>query len=78
MKGDEIFMNYYDLLIAEARKGLHSLISFLETHNDLMWTTDESDNIISIDIETWDNDTYNSEFLMCCEFNKLGEFIGCV
>ena len=69
------YMNYYNLCRENAEKGLYFLMNFLESHNDLIYTREENENIISIDIETWDKENYNSEFLMCCEFDKFGDFI---
>lgn len=72
-----IFMNYYELLEEKAKLGFDELLAYLQTDKNLLWTIeiDDDDHTTSIEIETWDNDTYNSEYLMSFEFDQSGKMI---
>lgn len=66
-------MNYYDLIEEKARLGLDKFKYELE-HNPifkgLLWTeVKEDEDTIEIQIETWNSETLNSEFLCSAEFD---------
>ena len=65
-------MNYYDLLEEKAKLGFDELLAYLQTDKNLLWTIEFNDNdhTTSIEIETWDEENYNSEFLTSFEFNS--------
>ena len=65
-------MNYYDLLEEKAKLGFDELLAYLQTDKNLLWTIEFNDNdhTTSIEIETWDEENYNSEFLTSFEFNN--------
>ena len=71
-------MNYYDLLEEKAKLGFDELLAYLQTDKNLLWTIEFNDNdhTTSIEIETWDEENYNSEFLTSFEFNsKSGKLL---
>ena len=70
-------MNYYELLEEKAKLGFDELLAYLQTDKNLLWTIeiDDDDHTTSIEIETWDNDTYNSEYLMSFDFDSSGKMI---
>lgn len=70
-------MNYYDLLNEKAKLGFDELLAYLQTDKNLLWTIeiDDDDHTTSIEIETWDEENYNSEFLTSFEFNSSGKMI---
>ena len=70
-------MNYYDLLNEKAKLGFDELLAYLQTDKNLLWTIeiDDDEHTTEVEIETWDNDTYNSEFLTSFEFNSSGKMI---
>lgn len=70
-------MNYYDLLDEKAKLGYDELLAYLQTDKNLLWTIEFNDNdhTTSIEIETWDEENYNSEFLTSYEFDENGKLI---
>ena len=71
-------MNYYDLLEEKAKLGFDELLAYLQTDKNLLCTIEFNDNdhTTSIEIETWDEENYNSEFLTSFEFNnKTGKLL---
>lgn len=64
-------MNYYELLEEKAKLGLDELLEYIKTDRNLLFTltTNDTEDVISIEIEAWDGDTYNSEFLCSYEFD---------
>ncbi len=72
-------MNYYELLDKWAKAGLNNFKHELETNpisNGLLWTImDETDEMTTIDIETWDEETLDAEFLTRYEFDNNGNVI---
>lgn len=65
-------MNYYELLNEKAKLGLDELLEYVKSDRNLLFTltTDDVKDIILIEIEAWDGDNYNSEFLCSYEFNS--------
>lgn len=79
MKGDEI-MNYYELLDEKAKLGLDKFKYELENNplfDGLLWTVlDETiGQPTEIVIETFDKETYDTEFLTSYEFDENGKVI---
>ena len=71
-------MNYYEILEEKAKLGFDELKNYLQTDKNLIWTiVDETDDTMTVEIETWDDEYYNTEFLMSCEFDADGNFIQC-
>lgn len=72
-------MNYYELLDELAKTGLDNFKHELGTnsiYDGLLWTImDETDEMTTIDIETWDEETLDAEFLTRYEFDKNGKVI---
>ena len=70
-------MNYYDLLNEKAKLGFDELLAYLQTDKNLLWTIefDDYDHTTEVEIETWDEENYNSEYLMSFEFNSSGKMI---
>ena len=70
-------MNYYNLLEEKAKLGFDELIAYLQTDRNLLWTIkiDDEDHITEVEIETWDEENYNSEFLTSFEFDENGKLI---
>jgi len=70
-------MNYYDLLNEKAKLGFDELLAYLQTDKNLLWTIefDDYDHTTEVEIETWDEENYNSEFLTSFEFNSSGKMI---
>ena len=70
-------MNYYDLLNEKAQLGFDELLAYLQTDKNLLWTIeiDDYEHTTEVEIETWDEENYNSEFLTSFEFNSSGKMI---
>ena len=70
-------MNYYDLLEKKAKLGFNELIAYLQTDRNLLWTIklDDEEHTTEVEIETWDEENYNSEFLTSFEFDENGKLI---
>ena len=70
-------MNYYDLLNEKAKLGFDELLAYLQTDKNLLWTIefDDYDHTTEVEIETWDEENYNSEFLTSFEFDQSGKMI---
>ena len=70
-------MNYYELLNEKAKLGFDELLAYLQTDKNLLWTIefDDYDHTTEVEIETWDEENYNSEFLTSFEFNSSGKMI---
>ena len=71
-------MNYYNLLEEKAKLGFDELLAYLQTDKNLLWTIkiDDEEHITEVEIETWDEENYNSEFLTSFEFNnKTGKLL---
>ena len=70
-------MNYYDLLEKKAKLGFDELIAYLQTDRNLLWTIklDDEEHTTEVEIETWDEENYNSEYLMSFEFDENGKLI---
>ena len=73
-------MNYYKLLDEKAKLGLEKFKHELDTNSifdGLLWTLiDENEyGETEIVIETFDRETYDTEFLTSYEFNKSGDLI---
>ena len=71
------FMNYYDLLNEKAKLGFDELLAYLQTDKNLLWTIefDDYDHTTEVEIETWDEENYNSEYLTSFEFDQSGKMI---
>lgn len=65
-------MNYYDLLEKKAKLGFDELLAYLQTDKNLLWTIkiDDEERTTEVEIETWDGENYNSEYLMSFEFDS--------
>ena len=70
-------MNYYDLLDEKAKLGFDELIAYLQTDRNLLWTIKPNgeEHTTEVEIETWDGEYYNTEFLTSYEFNENGKLI---
>lgn len=70
-------MNYYDLLDEKAKLGFDELIAYLQTDRNLLWTIKPNDeeHTTEVEIETWDGEYYNTEFLTSYEFDENGKLI---
>ena len=70
-------MNYYDLLEEKAKLGYDELIAYLQTDKNLLWTIKPNDEerTTEVEIETWDGEYYNTEFLTSYEFDENGKLI---
>lgn len=70
-------MNYYNLLEEKAKLGFDELLAYLQTDRNLLWTIkiDDEEHITEVEIETWDEENYNSEFLTSFEFDSSGKMI---
>ena len=70
-------MNYYELLEEKAKLGFDELLAYLQTDKNLLWTIeiDDDDHTTSIEIETWDGEYYNTEYLMSFDFDSSGKMI---
>lgn len=73
-------MNYYELLDEKAKLGLDKFKYELENNplfDGLLWTViDVNENgITEIVIETFDKETYDTEFLTSYEFDENGKVI---
>lgn len=70
-------MNYYDLLNEKAQLGFDELLAYLQTDKNLLWTIefDDYEHTTEVEIETWDEENYNSEYLTSFEFNSSGKMI---
>ena len=70
-------MNYYELLNEKANLGFDELLAYLQTDKNLLWTIeiDDYEHTTEVEIETWDEENYNSEFLTSFEFNSSGKMI---
>ena len=70
-------MNYYDLLNEKAKLGFDELLAYLQTDKNLLWTIefDDYEHTTEVEIETWDEENYNSEFLTSFEFDQSGKMI---
>jgi len=70
-------MNYYDLLNEKAKLGFDELLAYLQTDKNLLWTIefDDYDHTTEVEIETWDEENYNSEYLTSFEFDQSGKMI---
>ena len=70
-------MNYYDLLEEKAKLGYDELIAYLQTDRNLLWTIKPNDeeHTTEVEIETWDGEYYNTEFLTSYEFDENGKLI---
>jgi len=70
-------MNYYELLNEKAKLGFDELLAYLQTDKNLLWTIeiDDYEHTTEVEIETWDEENYNSEFLTSFEFNSSGKMI---
>ena len=70
-------MNYYDLLNEKAKLGFDELLAYLQTDKNLLWTIeiDDDEHTTEVEIETWDEENYNSEYLTSFEFNSSGKMI---
>ena len=70
-------MNYYDLLDEKAKLGFDELIVYLQTDRNLLWTIKPNDeeHTTEVEIETWDEEYYNTEFLTSYEFDENGKLI---
>ena len=72
-----IFMNYYELLNEKAKLGFDELLAYLQTDKNLLWTIeiDDYEHTTEVEIETWDEENYNSEYLTSFEFDQSGKMI---
>lgn len=70
-------MNYYELLNEKAELGFDELLAYLQTDKNLLWTIeiDDYEHTTEVEIETWDEENYNSEYLTSFEFNQSGKMI---
>ena len=70
-------MNYYDLLNEKAKLGFDELLAYLQTDKNLLWTIefDDCEHTTEVEIETWDEENYNSEYLTSFEFDQSGKMI---
>lgn len=70
-------MNYYELLDEKAKLGYDELIAYLQTDRNLLWTIKPNDEerTTEVEIETWDGEYYNTEFLTSYEFDENGKLI---
>lgn len=70
-------MNYYELLNEKAKLGFDELLAYLQTDKNLLWTIefDDYDHTTEVEIETWDEENYNSEYLTSFEFDQSGKMI---
>ena len=70
-------MNYYKLLNEKAELGFDELLAYLQTDKNLLWTIefDDYEHTTEVEIETWDEENYNSEFLTSFEFDQSGKMI---
>ena len=70
-------MNYYELLNEKAKLGFDELLAYLKTDKNLLWTVevDDDEHTTEVEIETWDGEYYNSEFLTSYEFDENGKLI---
>jgi len=73
-------MNYYKLLDEKAKLGLEKFKHELETNSifdGLLWTIIDvnEDGVTEIVIETFDKETYDTEFLTSYEFDEDGKVI---
>lgn len=70
-------MNYYELLNEKAQLGFDELLAYLQTDKNLLWTIefDDYDHTTEVEIETWDEENYNSEYLTSFEFDQSGKMI---
>lgn len=70
-------MNYYELLNEKAQLGFDELLAYLQTDKNLLWTIeiDDYEHTTEVEIETWDEENYNSEYLTSFEFNSSGKMI---
>lgn len=72
-------MDYYELLDEKAKQGLDKFKYELENNpsfDGLLWTEIKNEhNLTEIVIETFDKDTYDTEYLTSYEFNNDGELI---
>ena len=70
-------MNYYNLLEEKAKLGFDELIAHLQTDRNLLWTIKPNDeeHTTEVEIETWDGEYYNTEFLTSYEFDENGKLI---
>lgn len=70
-------MNYYELLNEKAQLGFDELLAYLQTDKNLLWTIeiDDYEHTTEVEIETWDEENYNSEYLTSFEFDQSGKMI---
>ena len=73
-------MNYYELLDEKAKLGLDKFKYELENNplfSGLLWTIKPNDeeHTTEVEIETWDGEYYNTEFLTSYEFDENGKLI---
>ena len=70
-------MNYYELLNEKAKLGFDELLAYLQTDKNLLWTIeiDDYEHTTEVEIETWDEENYNSEYLTSFEFDQSGKMI---
>lgn len=73
-------MSYYKLLNKLAKTGLDNFKHELDTnsiYDGLLWTIIDinEDGVTEIVIETFDKETYDTEFLTSYEFDKNGKVI---
>lgn len=70
-------MNYYELLEEKAKLGFDELLAYLQTDKNLLWTIefDDYEHTTEVEIETWDEENYNSEYLTSFEFDQSGKMI---
>lgn len=70
-------MNYYELLNEKANLGFDELLAYLQTDKNLLWTIeiDDYEHTTEVEIETWDEENYNSEYLTSFEFDPSGKMI---
>ena len=70
-------INYYELLEEKAKLGFDELLAYLHTDRNLLFTltTNDDEDTTLIEIEAWDGDTYNSEFLCSYEFDNNGKLL---
>lgn len=70
-------MNYYELLNEKAKLGFDELLTYLQTDKNLLWTIeiDDYEHTTEVEIETWDEENYNSEYLTSFEFDSSGKMI---
>ena len=71
------FLYYYELLNDIAKFGFDVVLAYLKTDKNLLWTVevDDDEHTTEVEIETWDGEYYNSEFLTSYEFDENGKLI---